>query len=129
MRFAQRDVLHAAFNAFAADHIANPHLLAHHDEHAGQEILENILKGKAYGNGANAQTGKQTGRGQAGQQDRRSNHQACHPDRDGDQRIDQGLERGTDFGAPGHPVGNLASTFGKQPSDEDDENGDRQKRQ
>jgi len=34
------------------DHIADPHLLADHDQHAGEEILENVLKGKTDRDGA-----------------------------------------------------------------------------
>ena len=88
MRFAQGDMLDLAGDVLAFDDIANAHFLAHHDEHAGKEILEDVLECEPDRHRANPEPGEQAGEGQVGHHHDRGDEQADDPYSELDQRVD-----------------------------------------
>ena len=123
--FAQGDPLDLADNALAFDHVPDPHLLAQHDQHTGEEVLEDILKCKADRDRTDSEPGNQARRGEGGHHHDRGNHDSDQPDSQLDQRVDQRLEAGTDFGPANQHIGNFCCEARQNPGDEQDEQRDR----
>ena len=98
MRFTQGDMFDLADDAFALDHVTDAHLLAQHDEHTGEEVLEDILKGEADRDRADAEPGDQAGGRHTRHDHDQRDHQSDDPDAQLHDGVDQVLEGGAHVG-------------------------------
>lgn len=114
--FAQGDVLDLASNAFAFDDITIAHFLAQHDQHAGEEVFENILECKTDRNRADPKACDQAGGREARKHNNHRQHQADQPDGQLHQCVDQVFQAGAQAAFAGYCVRDTDREFGDQPS-------------
>ena len=110
-----------AGDIFAFDHVADAHFFPQHDQHACQEILEDVLEGKTNRHGSDTESGKQAGRREIGDDHHRRDEDAEGPDSEPDERIDKVLKAAAYLGAPNDGVGNAHGKSRNDPRHKDDE--------
>ena len=99
-------------------------IFSQHDQHAGHEILEDVLKGEPDRDRADAEAGKQAGGRQARHDHDRRDHDTDDPDDQSDERVDEVFEAGANVSLADQQVGDASGEPRHDPCDEQNDERD-----